>query len=666
MSNRNCFLFYIVLFLSYFPVLAKSQQFTIGNISYSIINNTEQTVRVGWQQQTSSGWQYSMCIDTNTEGEIIIPQTVVYNGATYTVTEIAMGAFKDCKKITSVNLPETVEVIGTDAFSSCTSLINIVIPNNVDSIGSRAFYGCKSLTYINLPYSLSSLESSTFSDTGLTKIHIPESIKKIGSYAFSRCKIKKLEIPKNVSIIGDGAFQYCNELETVVLGANIQSIKSGAFSDCSKLTRVYSNSKTPISGSRYAFNRINTDIVTLYVPIGAKSLYVNSSTYSPWSVFSNIEESNSPVFAEINSGEDLIEAEFMLVDSINNKVQLGLESCTAIPSEIVGSFTIPSVITDYYGNKYQVAGIGYKAFYGCHYLSEIVIPQCVTYIFKAFEGCEHIVSVVVNNRNPMSIIDSPDDAFEGIGEDAILYVPAGTKERYEQSGIWNIFSHIIELSPISTGDITAQYGSSAILPISLRNTEPIAGVQFKLTLPEGISVSDNDGYLIAFTTERTNGMTIMGRKDPDEGNSYLFAMLSLFGNAIAGNEGPIMNIQLNINQDVEQGVYDIKLEDVYLATNTYETLNPAESTSELTITDVLIGDVNGNGQIDIGDAVCIVNHLVNKLNSVFIEVAADLNGNNQIDIGDAVMIVNYLVGKTDSLAPQLILEEETTNERDPD
>ena len=63
----------------------------------------------------------------------------------------------------------------------------------------------------------------------------------------------------------------------------------------------------------------------------------------------------------------------------------------------------------------------------------------------------------------------------------------------------------------------------------------------------------------------------------------------------------------------------------------------------------VLGDVNCNGQIDIGDAVCIVNYLVNKHNAVFNAAMADLNGNGGIDIGDAVMIVNILVGKTDSM-----------------
>jgi len=67
----------------------------------------------------------------------------------------------------------------------------------------------------------------------------------------------------------------------------------------------------------------------------------------------------------------------------------------------------------------------------------------------------------------------------------------------------------------------------------------------------------------------------------------------------------------------------------------------------------ILGDVNGNGGVDIGDAVSIVNYLVGKESTNFVEKAADTNKNGQVDIGDAVTIVNYLVGKTASLSRQL-------------
>jgi hypothetical protein len=91
-----------------------------------------------------------------------------------------------------------------------------------------------------------------------------------------------------------------------------------------------------------------------------------------------------------------------------------------------------------------------------------------------------------------------------------------------------------------------------------------------------------------------------------------------------------------------------------------------------------LGDVNGNGGIDIGDAVCIVNYLVGKQNASFYENNADLNGNGGIDIGDAVVIVNILVGKSfnanaNAAAPVLLPVDEPeaapaimTNGRDPE
>lgn len=82
---------------------------------------------------------------------------------------------------------------------------------------------------------------------------------------------------------------------------------------------------------------------------------------------------------------------------------------------------------------------------------------------------------------------------------------------------------------------------------------------------------------------------------------------------------------------------------------------PSEPMS-LIVASVLLGDVNGNGGVDIGDAVSIVNYLVGKESTNFVEKAADTNKNGQIDIGDAVTIVNFLVGKTESLSRQANME----------
>ncbi len=60
---------------------------------------------------------------------------------------------------------------------------------------------------------------------------------------------------------------------------------------------------------------------------------------------------------------------------------------------------------------------------------------------------------------------------------------------------------------------------------------------------------------------------------------------------------------------------------------------------------LLIGDVNEDGSLDIADAVAIVNYIVGKPNLKFNINVADVNLDNDVDIADAVSIVNIIVGK---------------------
>jgi hypothetical protein len=55
---------------------------------------------------------------SGTETSLTIPETV----EGYTVTEIGAAAFKDNTELTSIDLPDTIEIIRTQAFMGCTSL----------------------------------------------------------------------------------------------------------------------------------------------------------------------------------------------------------------------------------------------------------------------------------------------------------------------------------------------------------------------------------------------------------------------------------------------------------------------------------------------------------------------------------------------------------------
>ena len=77
------------------------------------------------------------------EGDIIIPETVVSNRASYLVTSIGKNAFFDCKSLTSITLLDSIKSIGFGAFMSCESVSKITLPDSVKSIESYAFFGCR-------------------------------------------------------------------------------------------------------------------------------------------------------------------------------------------------------------------------------------------------------------------------------------------------------------------------------------------------------------------------------------------------------------------------------------------------------------------------------------------------------------------------------------------
>ena len=136
--------------------VAMAHDFEVGGIYYYITNATNKTVKVTYKGSSST--EYS----NEYTGNVVIPETVVYNGVTYNVKAIGHHAFYECTELTSITIPNSVTSIEYYVFRGCVGLTSIIIPNSVISIGDNAFSDCTGLTSIEISNSIATIEYNAF------------------------------------------------------------------------------------------------------------------------------------------------------------------------------------------------------------------------------------------------------------------------------------------------------------------------------------------------------------------------------------------------------------------------------------------------------------------------------------------------------------------------
>lgn len=282
--------FYMILALLVSVLAAKAEVIQVDGIWYDIKKETKVATVT-----KVNGVEYS--------GDIVIPESVIYEEVAYSVTSIGAYAFNECSILTSVTIPGSVTSIGENAFCDCSSLASVTIPGSVTSIETCAFAGCSSLTSVTIPNSVTSIGvSAFFGCSSLTSVTIPNSVTSIGECAFWDCFcLTSVTIPNSVTNIGGGAFYGCSSLTSVTIGNSVTRIESGAFRGCRLRTIISKGSGT---SRQYGFDNATFNHATLYVPVNTYWDYV----YGSWGDFIHIKE------MEMEAANIKAETLYMLAD----------------------------------------------------------------------------------------------------------------------------------------------------------------------------------------------------------------------------------------------------------------------------------------------------------------------------------------------------------------
>ncbi|MBR5061305.1 MAG: dockerin type I repeat-containing protein [Prevotella sp.] len=197
-------------------------------------------------------------------------------------------------------------------------------------------------------------------------------------------------------------------------------------------------------------------------------------------------------------------------------------------------------------------------------------------------------------------------------------------------------------------DMRGRAGGTITLPVYLKCEEDIYGFQLDVVLPEGVTVATNedDSYQVSLVGELSRKFSIFTNKQSN--NTYTIALFSASVNKISAMDGQVFQMILNLSDSLDVGDYAMSLRNVQLTKkvgNAFDTIFAPDYTSILTVDDIIMGDVNNDGLVNITDVVSMVSHIIGNEVGGFNVTAADVTADGIVNITDVVSVLYGIIGQ---------------------
>ena len=388
----------------------------IGDLYYNLNNGTAQvTYQLRYNENNYAGLT-----------DVVIPSSVTYNNVSYRVTSIGEIAFRDCKSLTTIDIPNSITYIGDQAFYDCESLLAIDLPPYITVITQTLFSGCSSLKSLIIPEGVTSIQAEAFKFcSSLVSVTFPSSITSIyGSYLFhGSSNIKAIFVP-------------CGEVERfkeMLHGKDSQNDKIKELPLPYVLTLTASNGNIKTNFDSLSICNENRQLICSPIPNRGYLFdrWSDGNTENPRTIELTKDTTMEAIFDYLLEGkcgkDSALTWTFEPASMALNITGKGALSENYTYGTFIESLTI--------GN--EVTTIGEWAFGECNNLKNVIIGSSVKVLeAAAFAYCSSIETITCYSMRPPTVNQ---DALYGLDYSTIVYVPADYLNTYKMHDAWGLY-----------------------------------------------------------------------------------------------------------------------------------------------------------------------------------------------------------------------------------